>query len=121
MSCYFQVGEEDLWNPSNSVARVFLGQADVLSRLVGQDSGLGPIVEDECELEFSTFVNFVDSLVKTYQDSNNRALRSLIGGFISVAMVLVERGGGELQSISSEYADMWAEVRETHARSMPTG
>lgn len=93
----------------------------MLSSLVEQGSGLGPIVEDECEIEFSKFVDFVDGLVKTYQDSNNRALRSLIGGFIPVAMVLVERGGGVLQSIASEYADMWAEVREAHARSMPTG
>ncbi|KJY43636.1 hypothetical protein VR41_02390 [Streptomyces sp. NRRL B-1568] len=121
MSCYFQVNEEDLWNPSNSVARLFLEQADTLSRLVGKDSGLSPIIEDECEINLSEFINFTDSLVKAYQDSNNKAFRSLLCGFISVALVLVERGGGSLESVSPEHSEMWERLRASNSMGMPRG
>lgn len=121
MSCYFQVAEEDVWNPSNSLARAFLGQADVLSQLIGRDTGLGDIIEDECEIDPSAFSTFVDSLVKTYQESNNDALKALLKGFVSVALVLVERMGAEASSIRPEFADMWATESEIQAKSMPRG
>ncbi|MFF4156002.1 DUF6086 family protein [Streptomyces sp. NPDC001678] len=121
MSCYFQVNDEDVWNPSNSVAQIFLGQADTLSRSVGEQSGLGPVIEDECEINLPQFVKFTNILVKAYQDSNNRPFRSLLDGVIAISLVLIERGGGAVDSITPEYADMWAELRANHARSMPTG
>lgn len=121
LSCYFQVGDDDVWNPSNSLARVFLGQADVLSRLIGKDTGLGDIVEDECEIDPQVFLAFVDALVKRYQESNNETLRALLKGFVSVALVLVDRMGARVMSISPEYAEMWATESETQASSMPRG
>ncbi|QLE72837.1 hypothetical protein FGW37_15695 [Streptomyces rectiverticillatus] len=121
MSCYFQANDTDIWNPSNSVARLFLEQAGNLSNLMGVESGLGPVIEDECEIDFTAFTKFVDSLVKSYQQSNNSAFRSLIGGFVSVALVLVERGGGVLESITPEHAEMWESVRAANAMGMPTG
>jgi hypothetical protein len=110
-----------VWNPSNSLARAFLGQAEVLSRLIGRDTGLGEIVEDECEIDPTLFPAFVDALVKAYQETNNEALRALLKGFVSVALVLVDRMGAEATSIKPEYADMWTTESETQAQSMPRG
>ncbi|MEU2564294.1 DUF6086 family protein [Streptomyces longispororuber] len=121
MSCYFQVGEEEIWNPSNSLARLFLSQAEVLSNFVGRESGLGEIIEDECEVDPQIFTGFVDSLVNEYQDSNNQALRSLIHGFTTVALVLVERMGGSVQSLKPEYSNMWSVAKSAQERSMPRG
>ncbi|WP_144440923.1 DUF6086 family protein [Streptomyces roseifaciens] len=115
------MGDEDIWNPSNSVARVFLGQAEILSHLTGEETGLGPVIEDECEISIREFSKFIDSLLATYQNSNNKAFRSLLSGFISVALVLVERGGGTLESITPEYSEMWESLREANAKGMPTG
>ncbi|WP_432157687.1 MULTISPECIES: DUF6086 family protein [unclassified Streptomyces] len=121
MSCFFQVGDDDVWNPSNSLARAFLGQADALSQIIGRDPGLGEIIEDECEIDPAAFPEFVDALVKTYQDSNNEALKALLKGFVTVALVLVDRMGSQVMSINPEYADMWATEAETQAKSMPWG
>ncbi|GAA1108456.1 MULTISPECIES: DUF6086 family protein [Streptomyces violaceusniger group] len=119
MSCYFQVGDRDLWNPSNSVATLFLDQAEAFSRLVGHSSGLGPIVEDECQVDVARFQKFTGLLVKRYQDSNNRTLRSLTEGFIVVSLVLVQRAGGEVEEIEQGYAEMWTALREAQDRAMP--
>jgi hypothetical protein len=100
---------------------MFLGQADVLSQLVGKDTGLGEIIEGESEIDPAAFPAFVDALVKTYQDANNEALKALLKGFVSVALVLVDRMGTEVVSIRPEYSDMWAAEREAQANSMPRG
>ncbi|WP_344047780.1 DUF6086 family protein [Streptomyces thermoalcalitolerans] len=118
---YFQVADEVLWNPSNSVATVFLGQAAVLSRFVGLGSGLGDIVEDECQVDPREFVAFTNELVKTYQETNNMAPMALLKGFASVALVLADRIGAEGVSMDPEYAGMWRAERERQARSMPRG
>ncbi|ORT57949.1 DUF6086 family protein [Streptomyces sp. CB03238] len=121
MSCYFQVADDDVWNPSNSLARAFLGQATVLSQLVGVETGLGEIIEDECQIDTETFTAFVNALVSAYQESNNDALRSLLKGFTSVSLVLTDRIGAEVPSLKSPYVDMWTAEREALAKSMPLG
>jgi hypothetical protein len=43
-----------------------------------------------------------DALVTRYQGSNHLILRSLMEGFIATALVLVERGGGNVPSLGRE-------------------
>jgi hypothetical protein len=83
---------------------------------VKADSGLGDIVEDECQVDPRTFAAFTDRLVDWYQRTNNEALRSLIEGFTSIALVLLDRMGVEAASIKPEYADMWATERRRQAK-----
>ncbi|WP_159047630.1 DUF6086 family protein [Streptomyces sp. WM6378] len=121
MSCYFQVEDNEVWNPSNSVARLFLRQAVGISELVDHPSGLGEIIEDECEIDPRTFSGFVDAIVSTYQSTNNEVIKSLIEGFTSVASVLVERINGTAPSLQPELSEMWSHKQATLARSMPKG
>lgn len=108
-----------VWNPSDSLARAFIGQADALSQLVGKETGLGEIVEDECDINTAVFGEFLDALAQTYRDSHNEALRALLTGFLSVSLVLAERIGLTLPPLGTESADMWAIQREISSKSMP--
>ncbi|MFE9571052.1 DUF6086 family protein [Streptomyces sp. NPDC006692] len=119
MSCYFQVEEYEVWNPSNSVARLFLQQATSISELVDHPSGLCEIIEDECEIDPRTFSSFVDAIASTYQATNNEVLKSLIEGFASVASVLVERINGAAPSRRPELSEVWACRQAALSRSMP--
>ncbi|MFE3182747.1 DUF6086 family protein [Streptomyces violascens] len=121
MSCYFQVADDEVWNPSNAVAQLFLSEAVSLARLIGTASGLGEITEDECEIDPDQFAAFVDALISTYQSTNNTVLRSLLRGFIPVALALVERTGKKTPSMQPEYADAWAREAEVLSHSMPRG
>ncbi|MGV9889587.1 DUF6086 family protein [Streptomyces sp. NPDC003395] len=111
VSCYFQKDDDVVWNPSNSLARAFIGQADAL--------GPGEIVEDECHINTAVFGEFLDALAQTYRDSRNEALRALLTGFLSVSLALAERIGLTLPFLGTESADMWAIQREISSRSMP--
>ncbi|RCV51451.1 DUF6086 family protein [Marinitenerispora sediminis] len=120
MSCFFQVGGLVLWNPSNTVARVFLGQARTLAPVVGRRSGLGDIVEDECEVDLTEFAGLVAAVLELYRRSPHPLLRALLDGFVPVALVLLERGGGTALG-SVDGAAAWAEPVRAAARSMPRG
>jgi hypothetical protein len=105
VSQYFQVGDRVLWNPATGVAQVFLRSAESLAVLVDLPSGLGPMNADECEIDMAVFEAFVDALIRRYVQSNHVVLRSLMQGFIATAVVLVERGNGDLPALEASSAD----------------
>ncbi|NDU77849.1 hypothetical protein GWI34_35350 [Actinomadura sp. DSM 109109] len=118
MSQYFQIGERVLWNPATGVAQVFLRAAESFAALTGLPSGLGPMEEDECEIDIEVFSAFVDALVRRYARSNHVILRSLMEGFTATAIVLVERGGGRLPASHDPGAAALVELSRQHDRAM---
>ncbi len=119
MSCTFQVGDEIVWDPSNTVARLFVGEAAAVASAFGLESGIGEIIEDECELDLPVLEAFVAGLVRRYHEATHPMLRSLTVGFIATVSVLVERAGGRLPSGEADQVAAWAQLRQEHARSMP--
>lgn len=119
MSCLFQVEDNILWDPSNTVARLFKGQAEAIASAFNLDPGLGAIIEDECEIDLPTFEKFLAGVVKQYNHATHPILRSLIAGFIVTASVLVERAGGKLPETEPEQMIEWTELRREYSRSMP--
>jgi hypothetical protein len=63
------------------------------------------MLEDECDIDVPVFARFTDTLLSTYARSNHTVLRALLEGFLATAMVLVERGGGELPAARAHSQD----------------
>jgi hypothetical protein len=138
MSQYFQVDDRVLWNPSSGVSRLFMRTAEALAPEAGLPTGLGPMVDDECEIDLTAFTAFVSALVQRCERSNHPILRSLMEGFIATALVLVQRGGAtpsvsggrdeSLRDIQvgphaerspSLGVERWAALVAQHAEAMP--
>jgi Family of unknown function (DUF6086) len=119
MSCTFDVGDTVLWSPSNTVARLFHGQAQAVAAAFAVPCGLGPIIEDECEIDLPVFERFVAEITKQYDRATHPILRSLTVGFIGTASVLVERAGALLPGSEPDQAGAWARLRQEYSRSMP--
>jgi hypothetical protein len=115
---YFQVGDEVLWNPSNGVAALFLRSAEALAAEAGVPSGLGPMQEDECQVDVVAFTAFVSGLTLRFQASNHPIWRSLTEGFIATSLVLVERAGGKVTTTAHSSPQLWDEFRERHSLAM---
>ncbi|MFD4953476.1 DUF6086 family protein [Streptomyces sp. NPDC058451] len=109
MSCYFQVGDEVLWNPSNAVGEFFKGQADAFALSVNLPAGIGPLEDDEYRIDMPVFAACVDELALIYGNASHQVLRSLLKGFLVTAVVLVRRGGGNLRCISGDLLDLSSE------------
>lgn len=142
MSQNFWVGDQRVWNPSNGVGLLFLRSAEALAPIVGLPTGISPADNianaDEWAIGMPVFAVFVDALVDRYQRSTHVILRSLMEGFIATALVLVQRGGGDIPSLGrspgpdvtdvsvTEHglghrppAGRLAELHAAHARAMP--
>ncbi|MCH6163480.1 DUF6086 family protein [Streptomyces marispadix] len=93
MSCYVTIAGKDVWNPANQVGKIFVGQVELVSRILGVESGVEPIIEDECHIDAEKFSAFTSSLSSTVRRTNNFAFRELLQGVLEVCAVLVSRAG----------------------------
>ncbi|GAA2615630.1 DUF6086 family protein [Streptomyces tubercidicus] len=120
MSCFFRIDDRDVWNPSNLVANAFIGQALALSKLLDQKTGIGPIVDDECEINKGDFLQFTTILIHRHRDTANPALRILLEGVASICLVLLERSETRIISVRDMEAFGKERISEL-ARNMPLG
>jgi hypothetical protein len=64
MSIFFVTRDgDDLWNPASAKALAFHAQAAAVGALLGLETGLGPIVSDECVVEAAAFGAFEAAFV----------------------------------------------------------
>jgi hypothetical protein len=87
------IAGKDVWNPANQVGQVFVGQVEIASRILGVESGVEPIVEDECHIDAEKFEEFTSALSSAVQRTNNLAFRGMLQGVLEVCAVLVSRSG----------------------------
>ncbi|MEU5883210.1 DUF6086 family protein [Spirillospora sp. NPDC047279] len=131
MSQFFNAAGETLWNPSNGVASLFMRTAETLAPEAGTPTGIGPMENDECEIDLPAFTTFTGALVQRLERSGHPILHALMEGFVATALVLVERGGVPLPPATSGprrdvHVGMepparrdWSELAARHARAMP--
>ncbi|MFG2140983.1 DUF6086 family protein [Streptomyces sp. NPDC048650] len=96
MSQYFDMGDQTLWNPSNGASRLFIGQVDIYRAEVGLPSGIGPMKDDECQIDPTAFTAFVDALLAWHRRTNHAVMAALSEGFVATVLVLAERAGIEV-------------------------
>ncbi|MGW5259188.1 DUF6086 family protein [Streptomyces sp. NPDC004012] len=96
MSQYFALGEHTLWNPSHGAARMFLRQVFVFEAELGLPSGIGPMQDDECQIDPVALGTFVATLLQQHVRTNHAVLMALSEGFIATMLVLARRAGIEL-------------------------
>lgn len=117
MSCFFEMSGRTVWNPANEVARLYVEQAAALARVLGVASGVGEIVNDECELDEEVFQGFVAKLLE-HPRAGHPVFRELTEGFLATSLVLVERGGLELRATGFD-EDGWRVRTARLSREMP--
>lgn len=120
MSCFFAVDGHDVWNPSNRVARIFVGQVSQLEAAYGRQSGVGEIIDDECDIDGDSFSMFVEFISVKFSESNNPSLRVLLEGVISISMVLLTRASRAIQ-LPAEDEGHWLRVTHSLSPSMSYG
>ncbi|MFJ6386960.1 DUF6086 family protein [Streptomyces sp. NPDC091972] len=93
LSQYFDIGDETLWNPSNGASRLFQSQVSVFEAELELSSGIGPMENDECQINPAVFEIFLNALLVQHRGTSHAVLRALSEGFIATVLVLAERAG----------------------------
>ncbi|WP_327306194.1 DUF6086 family protein [Streptomyces sp. NBC_01298] len=93
MSQYYDLGDETLWNPSNGAARLFHRQVAVFEAELGLPSGIGPMENDECQIDPAVLGVFTEALVVRHGQTGHAIIRALSEGFVATVLVLADRAG----------------------------
>ncbi|POX63221.1 hypothetical protein C3492_11140 [Streptomyces sp. Ru62] len=93
MSQYFDIGDETLWNPSNGAARLILRQVEVFEAELGLPSGIGPMRNDECQIDPDAFGIFVHALLTRHRRTGHSIILALSEGFVGTVVALTQRAG----------------------------
>ncbi|GAA2768732.1 DUF6086 family protein [Streptomyces paradoxus] len=96
MSQYFDIGDETLWNPSNGTSRMFRRQVAVFEAELELSSGIGPMENDECQIDLVTFETFVKALLAHHRRTSHAIVLALSDGFTTTVLALAERAGIEV-------------------------
>ncbi|MFJ9942594.1 DUF6086 family protein [Streptomyces erythrochromogenes] len=93
MSQYFDLGDETLWNPSNGASRMFRRQVALFEAELELPSGIGPMENDECQIDPVALEVFVNALVARHRRTGHAIILALSEGFTATVVVLAERAG----------------------------
>ncbi|MFE7898067.1 DUF6086 family protein [Streptomyces sp. NPDC057424] len=96
MSQYFDIGDETLWNPSNGASRMFRRHVAVFEAELELSSGIGPMENDECQIDLVTFETFVKALLAHHRRTSHAIVLALSDGFTATVLALAERAGIEV-------------------------
>lgn len=96
MSQYFDIGDETLWNPSNGAARLFLRQVEVFEAELGLPSGIGPMRNDECQIDPAAFGVFAHALLARHRRTGHTVVLALSEGFVGTVVALAQRAGTDI-------------------------
>lgn len=91
MSQYYDLGDETLWNPSNGASRLFGRQVAVFEAELELPSGIGPMENDECQIDPVIFGIFVNALLAQYRSTSHAILLALSEAFTATMLVLADR------------------------------
>ncbi|MBV8437896.1 MAG: hypothetical protein JOY95_10325 [Silvibacterium sp.] len=84
----FSEGRE-VWSPSLKVGALFMAQISALEKAFDVKSGIISPLADELEIDASTFVAFVQKVMDSLTQTNNRSLIVLSAGCLQVAIALI--------------------------------
>jgi hypothetical protein len=96
MSQYFEIGDKVLWNPATRVAELYVRLAEAMAPIVDRPTGIGPVIADEYEIDLPVFEAFVLALLAEYERAHHSIMKSMMDGFISMSVVLLERAGSDV-------------------------
>ncbi|MCQ8774797.1 DUF6086 family protein [Streptomyces telluris] len=96
MSQYYDMGDRSLWNAATGVSRLFMGQVSVYEAEVGMPSGIGPMREDECQVDPAVFKVFAEALLAWHCRAIHPVTAALSEGFVVTVLALAGRAAIEV-------------------------
>ncbi len=105
-----------LWTADSDVARLFTGQAALVSRLLDVPSG----ILADAEIDVDTLREFCEAGLRRYGRTDQGIERALTVGFLATTLELLRRAGHDVpETDPPEQRAAWSALRDQHAPQMP--
>ncbi|MEV4874848.1 DUF6086 family protein [Streptomyces cyaneofuscatus] len=111
MSYTFDIGDDTIWAPANSVARIFLGTVKTLSEEYHVPSGFGDDLMGMVEIDPTDFAEFVQRVLAERARSLHLYKSMMLDGILPILITLATRGRMAVTGRSPEESAYLEEVR----------
>lgn len=95
-----------VWEPSQTVARLFVAGVQALEQFLGESSGVHPPESDEILLEPDKLEVFIAHLLGRLQHTNNAAIWSLCEGPTALLLALHHRASGHWLPVAEDLQEV---------------
>lgn len=92
MSYTFDIGDDTIWGPANSVARIFIGTVKALSDEYRIPSGVGDDLMGMVEIDPITFSGFVQRVLAERAMSLHLYKDMMLDGVLPILIAMADRG-----------------------------
>jgi uncharacterized protein DUF6086 len=116
MTYTFDVGDDTIWGPANSVARIFMGIVKTLSDEYGVPSGLGEDLMGMVEINPVEFSGLVQRVLAERAKSLHMYKSMMLDGILPILIAMADRGAMGVAGRTPEESEYLEEVR---ARKLP--
>ncbi|MFJ8646177.1 DUF6086 family protein [Streptomyces sp. NPDC093546] len=116
MSYTFDIGDDTIWGPANSVARIFLGTVKTLSEEYRVPSGVGDDLMGMVEIDPGEFAAFVQRVLAERAQSLHMYKSMMLDGILPILIAMADRGNLGITARTPEESGYLEEVR---ARKLP--
>jgi hypothetical protein len=116
MSYTFDVGDDTIWGPANSVAHIFMGIVKTLSDEYRAPSGLGEDLMGMVEINPTEFSEFVQRVLAERAKSLHMYKNMMLDGILPLLIAMADRGAMGIVGRTPEESEYLEEVR---ARKLP--
>ncbi|MER8072134.1 DUF6086 family protein [Streptomyces sp. NPDC094034] len=116
MSYTFDIGDDTIWGPANSVARIFLGTVRTLSEEYRIPSGVGDDLMGMVEIDPAAFPAFVQRVLTERAQSLHMYKSMMLDGILPILIAMADRGK---LGLSARTPEEGAYLEEVRARKLP--
>lgn len=116
MSYTFDVGDDTIWGPANSVARIFMGIVKTLSDEYRIPSGLGEDFMGMVEINPVEFAGFAQRVLAERAQSLHMYKSMMLDGILPILIAMADRGG---MAIAGRTPEESAYLEGVRARKLP--
>ncbi|MEV6423965.1 DUF6086 family protein [Streptomyces sp. NPDC051662] len=92
MSYTFDIGDDTIWGPANSVAHIFLGTVKTLSEEYRLPSGVGDDLMGMVEIDPVEFTAFVQRVLAERAQSLHLYKSMMLDGILPLLIAMADRG-----------------------------
>jgi hypothetical protein len=119
MGMIIESNGKEVWSPSLRVGNLFFDQVRAMERVLDQKSGVDSYLDDTLEIDPITYNAFIESALRTLENTNNAALIVMSMGLLEVAIALNAKIHGEWPHVSVKLLPLVANAKNLIASLPP--
>jgi hypothetical protein len=114
LSYLFEMGDQEVWGPSNRVAQLYLGMIQTVATVLDRPTGLSENAGGGgwYDVDRTDYSELITAMVREFASSGHWEFRLMIGSLLGVSIGILDRAGIQIETRTERERKAVAELRE---------